>query len=202
MMTSRAEYRLVSRQDNADRRLTPKGYEAGLIPQERYDRFLQKMEKIENEIERLRTTHVAPSERIAEILLRVGGTPLKGSCSLADLLRRPEVSYDILQEIENRKTELSFREAEQVEISVKYEGYIQRQEAQIHQFRKLEKKRLPVPFDYTQVSNICLEAREKLTRIQPESVGQASRITGVSPADITALMIYFNGKEEVADHAE
>lgn len=111
------------------------------------------------------------------------------------MLRRPEISYEILQEIENRKSPLSFREAEQVEISVKYEGYISRQEAQIRQFRKLEKKRLPVPFDYTTVPNICLEAREKLTRIQPESVGQASRITGVSPADITALMIYLNLRE-------
>lgn len=195
MMTSRAEYRLILRQDNADSRLTPKGYEAGLISEERYARFRQKMENIAGEIERLKHTYAAPSEHVNTILEREGAAPLKGSCSFAELLRRPEISYEILQEIENRKSPLSFREAEQVEISVKYEGYISRQEAQIRQFRKLEKKRLPVPFDYTTVPNICLEAREKLTRIQPESVGQASRITGVSPADITALMIYLNLRE-------
>ena len=185
MMTSRAEYRLILRQDNADSRLTPKGYEAGLISEERYARFRQKMENIAGEIERLKHTYAPPSEHVNTILEREGAAPLKGSCSLAELLRRPEISYELLQEIENRKSPLSFREAEQVEISVKYEGYISRQEAQIRQFRKLEKKRLPVP----------LEAREKLTRIQPESVGQASRITGVSPADITALMIYLNLRE-------
>ena len=195
MMTSRAEYRLILRQDNADSRLTPKGYEAGLISEERYARFRQKMENIAGEIERLKHTYAPPSEHVNTILEREGAAPLKGSCSLAELLRRPEISYELLQEIENRKSPLSFREAEQVEISVKYEGYISRQEAQIRQFRKLEKKRLPVPFDYTTVPNICLEAREKLTRIQPESVGQASRITGVSPADITALMIYLNLRE-------
>lgn len=195
MMTSRAEYRLILRQDNADSRLTPKGYEAGLISEERYARFRQKMENIAGEIERLKHTYAAPSEHVNTILEREGAAPLKGSCSFAELLCRPEISYEILQEIENRKSPLSFREAEQVEISVKYEGYISRQEAQIRQFRKLEKKRLPVPFDYTTVPNICLEAREKLTRIQPESVGQASRITGVSPADITALMIYLNLRE-------
>ena len=195
MMTSRAEYRLILRQDNADSRLTPKGYEAGLISEERYARFRQKMENIAGEIERLKHTYAAPSEHVNTILEREGAAPLKGSCSFAELLRRPEISYEILQEIENRKSPLSFREAEQVEISVKYEGYISRQEVQIRQFRKLEKKRLPVPFDYTAVPNICLEAREKLTRIQPESVGQASRITGVSPADITALMIYLNLRE-------
>ena len=195
MMTSRAEYRLILRQDNADSRLTPKGYEAGLISEERYARFRQKMENIAGEIERLKHTYAPPSEHVNTILEREGAAPLKGSCSLAELLRRPEISYELLQEIENRKSPLSFREAEQVEISVKYEGYISRQEAQIRQFHKLEKKRLPVPFDYTTVPNICLEAREKLTRIQPESVGQASRITGVSPADITALMIYLNLRE-------
>ena len=195
MMTSRADYRRILRQDNADSRLTPKGYEAGLISEERYARFRQKMENIAGEIERLKHTYAPPSEHVNTILEREGAAPLKGSCSLAELLRRPEISYELLQEIENRKSPLSFREAEQVEISVKYEGYISRQEAQIRQFRKLEKKRLPVPFDYTTVPNICLEAREKLTRIQPESVGQASRITGVSPADITALMIYLNLRE-------
>lgn len=195
MMTSRAEYRLILRQDNADSRLTPKGYEAGLVSPERYARFQGKMQKISDEIQRLKRTYIAPSGTVDQILTRIGSTPLKGSCSLQDLLKRPEVSYQILQEIEGAPTQLSFREAEQVEISVKYEGYIERQEAQIRSFQKLEQKKLPVPFDYSTVSNICLEAREKLTKIQPESVGQASRITGVSPADITALMIYFNAKE-------
>ena len=196
MMTSRAEYRLVLRQDNADSRLTPKGYEAGLITPERFARFEEKMANINNEIERLNNTSAINNSHTNSILERIGTTPLKSSCSLADLLKRPEVTYDIILEIEGKENQLSFREAEQVEISVKYEGYIKRQEIQIAQFRKLEKKKLPVPFDYTQVTNICLEAREKLTKIQPESVGQASRILGVSPADITALMIYLNSGEE------
>lgn len=195
MMTSRAEYRLVLRQDNADSRLTPKGYEVGLISEERFERFKRKMENISMEIERLNKTFVSPSERVNSLIESAGGTPIKSGCTLAELLRRPEISYDILQKIEEKESALSFREAEQVEISVKYEGYIQRQETQIRQFRKLEKKSLPVPFDYTQVENISLEAREKLTKTQPESVGQASRITGVSPADIAALMIYLNIRE-------
>lgn len=195
MMTSRAEYRLVLRQDNADSRLTPKGYEVGLISEERFARFKRKMENISMEIERLNKTFVSPSERVNLLIEEAGGTPIKSGCTLAELLRRPEISYAILQKIEEKESSLSFREAEQVEISVKYEGYIQRQETQIRQFRKLEKKSLPVPFDYTQVENISLEAREKLTKTQPESVGQASRITGVSPADIAALMIYLNIRE-------
>ena len=195
MMTSRAEYRLVLRQDNADSRLTPKGYEVGLISEERFARFKRKMENISMEIERLNKTFVSPSERVNLLIGEAGGTPIKSGCTLAELLRRPEISYAILQKIEEKESSLSFREAEQVEISVKYEGYIQRQETQIRQFRKLEKKSLPVPFDYTQVENISLEAREKLTKTQPESVGQASRITGVSPADIAALMIYLNIRE-------
>ena len=202
MMTSRAEYRLVLRQDNADIRLTPKGYEAGLITEERYNKFKTKMANIQSEIERLNNTFVSPGSIIDELMARVDSTPLKGTCSLADLLKRPEITYDLICEYEatqnkdSGKTELTFREAEQVEISIKYEGYIKRQEIQINQFRKLEKKRLPVPFDYSVVKNICLEAREKLTKIQPESMGQASRITGVSPADITALMIFFSTEEK------
>ncbi len=195
MMTSRAEYRLVLRQDNADSRLTEKGYEAGLISEERYERFRRKTEHISGEIARLKNTYISPTDRTNDMIKRAGGAPLKSGCALAELLKRPEISYEMLQEIEGKKTELSFREAEQVEISVKYEGYISRQEAQIRQFRKLEKRSLPVPFDYGTVDNISTEAREKLTRIQPESLGQASRITGVSPADITALMIYLNIKE-------
>ena len=200
MMTSRAEYRLVLRQDNADSRLTPKGYEAGLITEERYGKFLAKMENINSEIERLNTTFVSPGTEIDALLESAGSASLKGSCSLADLLKRPEISYEMICKFEEKqgkageKKTLSFREAEQVEISIKYEGYIKRQEMQISQFKKLEKKRLPVPFDYKQVTNICLEAREKLTKIQPESVGQASRITGVSPADITALMIFLSSQ--------
>lgn len=194
MMTSRAEYRLVLRQDNADSRLTEKGYEAGLISEERYEKFKTKMANIATEIDRLKNTFISPSAKIDEILDKNGSTPLKGSCSLAELLRRPEISYKTILEIEGKKGNLSFRESEQVEITVKYEGYIKREESQIKQFRKLEKRRLPVPFDYKTVPNICLEAREKLTKIQPESIGQASRITGVSPADITSLMIYFNSK--------
>ena len=208
MMTSRAEYRLVLRQDNADSRLTPKGYEAGLISEERYSKFKAKMENISLEIERLNSTFVAPGAKINELLESVGSASLKGSCSLADLLRRPEISYDMLCRYEAEQNtdilpkKLSFREAEQVEISVKYEGYIKRQEMQINQFKKLEKRRLPVPFDYKKVTNICLEAREKLTKIQPESVGQASRITGVSPADITALMIFLSSQENNPEGAE
>lgn len=200
MMTSRAEYRLVLRQDNADRRLTPKGYEAGLISEERFCKFKAKMANIQDEINRLSSTFAAPGSKIDSLLEKAGSAPLKGSCSMADLLKRPEITYNMICEYEEQngispqREKLSFREAEQVEISVKYEGYIKRQEMQIAQFKKLEKKRLPVPFDYKKVTNICLEAREKLTKIQPESVGQASRITGVSPADITALMIFLSSQ--------
>lgn len=197
MMTSRAEYRLLLRQDNADERLTEKGYAAGLISESRYQAFCCKQQRISREIERLKTTYAAPGNETNRLLAGWDSTPLKSGTRLIDLLRRPEITYQRIKEIEAGSADdvqirLSEEEAEQVEIRVKYEGYIKRQFQQVEQFKKLEQKRLPVPYDYSRVPNISLEAREKLTKIQPESVGQASRITGVSPADITALMIYFN----------
>lgn len=199
MMTARSEYRLILRQDNADARLTKLGYEVGLISQERYDKFCQKMANINNEIERITQTHISPSPAVNEYIENLGTAAIKsGNTSLLDLLKRPEISYKNLCDIEdlarpdNDRQELSFREIEQIEITVKYEGYIKRQLSQIEQFKKTEGRALPQDFDYSVITNISLEAREKLTKIQPETIGQAGRITGVSPADITALLIYFN----------
>ena len=199
MMTARSEYRLVLRQDNADARLTQLGYEIGLISQERYDRFRQKMERISNEIIRITETHISPSTTVNAYIESLGTAAIKsGNTSLLDLLKRPEITYQdvcIIEDMahpENNRKELSFREIEQIEITVKYEGYIKRQLSQIDQFKKTEGRALPQDFDYSKIKNISLEAREKLTKIQPETIGQAGRITGVSPADITALLIYFN----------
>lgn len=199
MMTARSEYRLILRQDNADARLTQIGYEIGLISQERYERFCQKMERINNEITRITQTHISPDPAVNEYIEGLGTAAIKsGNTSLLDLLKRPEITYKDLCVIEdiarpkNDRKELSFREIEQIEITVKYEGYIKRQLAQIEQFKKTEGRPLPQDFDYSKIKNISLEAREKLTKIQPETIGQAGRITGVSPADITALLIYFN----------
>lgn len=199
MMTARSEYRLILRQDNADARLTKIGYDVGLISQERYDKFCEKMENISRETERLAQTHIAPSVQINEYIENLGTTAIKsGNTSLLELLRRPEIKYSDVCTIEdmahpkNDRKKLSFREIEQIEITVKYEGYIKRQLSQIEQFKKTEGRALPIDFDYGKIINISLEAREKLTKIQPETIGQAGRITGVSPADITALLIYFN----------
>lgn len=195
MMTSRSEYRLMLRQDNADERLMPIGYEIGLIPQHIYDKLCDKLKKVENEIKRLEKTSVSPKDTNV-ILERAGTTPLKAGTRLAEILKRPEISYDDLAEIDPARPKLTREICEQVEIRIKYEGYISRQLAQINQFRKAEKRRLPENIDYSLINGLRLEARQKLNKIKPLSIGQASRISGVSPADISVLIIWLESKEE------
>lgn len=190
MMTSRSEYRLVLRQDNADQRLTPIGYKIGLISEERYNKLLDKIEKVEKEIKRVSTLNISPSDEINEFLERVGTTPLSTGCKLADLIRRPKVGYKELAVFDLNRPELSDEVAEQVELQIKYEGYISKQLAQIEQMRRHESKKLPENLDYNCVYGLRTEAVEKLNKIQPSSLGQASRISGVSPADISLLDVW------------
>jgi len=190
MMTSRSEYRLYLRQDNADLRLTELGYKLGLVPQEKYDRMLNKKKLAEAELLRLEKTVVPPRAEINEFLKERGTSPLVTGASLADLIRRPQLDYSCLAPFDKRRPELSPNVIETVEISLKYDGYIKRSMAQIEQFKKLEEKRLPEDIDYMSLIGLRTEARQKLTKIRPKSVGQASRISGVSPADITALLLY------------
>ena len=190
MMTSRAEYRLLLRQDNADIRLTPKAYLAGLIPEERYQHLMEKEEAIEKEIKRIRGVHLGGSEPVQALLKELGSQPLKTGTGLVDLIRRPELDYDKLAPIDPERPELSDEVREQVNILIKYEGYIDRQIKQVRQFKRLEQKKLPVDIDYLQISGLRLEAQQKLDRFRPASIGQASRISGVSPADISVLLIY------------
>jgi tRNA uridine 5-carboxymethylaminomethyl modification enzyme len=193
MMTSRAEYRLLLRQDNADLRLTPKGYEIGLISEARYQKTLRKKEVVEREIQRLSKVFVSPDEKTNSLLSRYSSSLVRSGVSLKELLKRPELKYSYLSDLDpERPGDLSEEEAEQVEINVKYEGYIEIQKREVEQFKKLEKLKLPVDLEYRAISNLRLEAREKLDKIKPLSIGQASRITGVSPADISALMVYFH----------
>ena len=189
MMTSRAEYRLLLRQDNADLRLTPIGREIGLISTERFNSFLQKKELVDKEIERIVSTYLPPSEKVLTYLESRNSTAIKSGINLAELLRRPEISYESLSEV-CELPNLSRAVKEQVEISIKYEGYIKRQIQQVEQFKKLEGRKIPDEIDYSLIKNLRLEAKQKLSQIKPDSIGQASRITGVSPADITALLIY------------
>lgn len=190
MMTSRAEYRLLLRQDNADLRLTDIGYEIGLIDEERYAKFNAKRSTIESELQRLESITVGANKEIQQFLERVGSTPLKTAATLADLIRRPELSYEIIAPIDKHRQELPADVIEQVNINLKYEGYIKRQQQQVEHFKKLEKKMIPSDIDYDDVHNLRKEARQKLKAIRPASVGQASRISGVSPADISVLLIY------------
>lgn len=191
MMTSRAEYRLLLRQDNADQRLTPLGYEAGLIPEERYQKFLKKQETIRQEIERLEKTIIGANEKIQSFLREKGSTPLKSGSTLAELVKRPELSYEEIRSIdEERPTEISREVGDQVNIHIKYEGYIRRQEIQVKQFKKMEGKKLREDFDYSELKGLRKEAAQKLNQIKPSSIGQASRISGVSPADISVLLVY------------
>ncbi|GAE89241.1 tRNA uridine 5-carboxymethylaminomethyl modification enzyme GidA [Acetivibrio straminisolvens JCM 21531] len=194
MMTSRAEYRLLLRQDNADLRLTPIGYEVGLISEERYKKFEEKRRLIEEEIERVKRTNIAPTEKVINFLKKYNSTPIKSGVKLADLLRRPELDYETLGEIDENRPNLTFAVREQVSISIKYEGYIKRQMQQVEQFKKLEEKKLDKDIDYDEINGLRLEARQKLNKIKPESVGQASRISGVSPADISVLLVYLEQK--------
>ena len=201
MMTSRSEYRLVLRQDNADTRLTPIGYEIGLVSQERYDALLKKNEVIENEIERLKNTTISVKSGINEYLESIGTAPLTAGIRAYELIKRPQVTYDGLAPFDSERPNLTKSISDQVEIAIKYEGYISKQLAQIEQMRRLEKKLLPPDADYNSIEGLRLEAREKLSQIRPRSIGQASRISGVSPADISVLVIWLskNGGTAVAD---
>ncbi len=190
MMTSRAEYRLLLRQDNADLRLTPKGYEVGLIPRERYDYVVEKERLIGEEVERVKHVHMGASPAVQRLLEQYDSAPLASGISLAELIRRPELDYDKLAPIDPDRPKLRDDVREQVNINIKYEGYIERQKKQVRQFKRQENKKLPQGFDYTQIGGLRLEARQKLNRYQPVSVGQASRISGVSPADIAVLLVF------------
>ena len=190
MMTSRAEYRLLLRQDNADLRLTEIGHEVGLISDERYERFLEKKKQIEEEIERLNTTNVKPNTKTNEFLVRQGTTETTVGLKLSELLKRTEITYEALKELDPKRPDLPRQVVEEVEIMVKYEGYIKMQEKQVEGFKKLEKKLLPDDVDYNTIKGIRLEARQKLNKYKPYSIGQASRISGVSPADISVLLIF------------
>ena len=190
MMTSRAEYRLLLRQDNADLRLTEKGHEVGLISNERYAKFIDKKQKIEKEKKRLEETIVKPTEEVNEFLVSQGTAPLTTGSKLSELLKRVEITYAALGAIDKERPELGEQVKEEVEIQVKYDGYIKLQEAQVEKFKKMEKKLLPEDLDYNEVKGICLEARQKLNKHKPHSIGQASRISGVSPADISVLLVF------------
>jgi tRNA uridine 5-carboxymethylaminomethyl modification enzyme len=190
MMTSRAEYRLLLRQDNADLRLTEIGHKIGLISDERYAKFEQKRENIETEIERLKKLTVKPSNEVNEILKNKGTSELTTGTKMAELLKRTEIKYEDLAPIDQERPELSKQEKEEVEIQIKYEGYIKLQEAQVEKFQKLESKLLPEELDYEKIKGISLEGRQKLNKFKPHSIGQASRISGVSPADISVLLVY------------
>ena len=190
MMTSRAEYRLLLRQDNADLRLTEIGHEVGLISDERYQKFLNKKANIEKEIQRLKEETVKPTEKVNELLKKYGTTELSTGTKMSELLKRTELDYNKLAPIDENRPELTLQEKEEVEIQIKYEGYIKMQEAQVEKFKKLETKLLPEELDYEQIKGLSLEARQKLNKFKPRSIGQASRISGVSPADISVLLIY------------
>ena len=190
MMTSRAEYRLLLRQDNADLRLRKYGYEAGLVSKDQYDYILQKEELIQKEVVRLQQTMIGANKVVQEFLERHESAPLKTACSMAELICRPEMNYTIMAEIDPERNYLSEDVIEQVEINIKYDGYIKRQIKQVEQFKKIEHKKIPDQIDYDLVPSLCIEARQKLKALKPISVGQASRISGVSPADISVLLIY------------
>ena len=196
MMTSRSEYRLVLRQDNADERLTPLGYQLGLISESRYQKFLHKQALKKEEIKRLQTTTVAPSDALNEMLVSRETSPVTTGTRLIDLLKRPQLGYDCLAPFDPTRPDLEPNLFEQVEIEIKYEGYIQKQLKQVEQMKKLEKKQLPTDFDYKKLNGLRLEAQEKLNKIKPLNIGQASRISGVSPADVSVLLIWLASKRE------
>ena len=199
MMTSRAEYRLILRQDNADLRLTKIGYEIGLINEKRYQKLLKKEEMINREINRVNHTNVGTSEKVQQLLDLYGSTRLTSGTTMAELIRRPELSYEKLRNIDADRPELPWDVEEQVNINIKYEGYIRRQMKQVEQFRKLENRKIPEDIDYDQIQSLRIEAKQKLTEIRPASIGQASRISGVSPADISVLLVYLSAAKKSSD---
>ena len=190
MMTSRAEYRLLLRQDNADLRLRKIGHEIGLVSDGEYEHLLQKKAQIDEEIERLEKATIGGTPKVQELLAKYESTPLKSGTTLAELIKRPELDYEKLAEVDEKRPQLAYDVQEQVNIEIKYEGYIKRQMQQVAQFKKLEGRKLPENFDYSQVNSLRKEAVQKLNEIQPSTIGQASRISGVSPADISVLMVY------------
>ena len=196
MMTSRAEYRLLLRQDNADLRLTEIGHEVGLISDERYSKFLDKKNKIKQEIDRLKKKTIKPTEKVNEFLRKHGSSEISNGVKLSDLLKRTELTYENMSDIDDERPELPRDVAQEVEIQVKYEGYIKLQEEQVEKFKKLEKKLLPEDICYNDIKGLRIEARQKLDKIKPTSVGQASRISGVSPADVSVLLIYLEQLKE------
>ncbi len=196
MMTSRAEYRLLLRQDNADLRLTEIGHKIGLISDERYSKFVEKRENIKKEIARLKKLTVKPEKKVNDLLEKAGTTPLSTGTKMAELLKRTELTYDMLKEIDPDRPELTLQEKEEVEIQIKYEGYIKLQEAQVEKFKKLETKILPEDIDYEKLKGLSLEARQKLNKAKPHSIGQASRISGVSPADVSVLLVYLQQRKK------
>lgn len=197
MMTSRSEYRLILRQDNADLRLTEKGYEIGLISEERYNRFLHKKELIKQEDERIKKVVISPSDKLNDILVSRGTAPIKTGVRLSELIKRPQLDYKTLSEFDTKRPDLPKEIFEQVEIEIKYEGYIKRQLSQINEMRRLENKKIDFIKDFKEIVGLRLEAQEKLNKVKPANIGQASRISGVSPADISVLLIYLStiGKE-------
>lgn len=199
MMTSRSEFRLLLRQDNADERLTPLGYEIGLISRKRYQQFQKKMEQIRLEKQRISRRNIGPSAELNELLVSRGTSPLTTGTKLEELIRRPQLSYDELAPFDPERPALPFSVREQVEIQLKYEGYIRKQMLEVEEQKRLEGKKLPSSIDYTEISGLRLEAREKLNRVQPSDVGQAARISGVNPADISALLIWLEQKGERRD---
>jgi len=190
MMTSRAEYRLLLRQDNADLRLTPKGYKVGLISDERFEKFEEKRRNIEKEVERLKGKTIKPTEKVNGFLKKYNSSILNNGIKLSELLKRTELTYNLLEEIDEERPILTKQEIEEVEIQIKYEGYIKLQDSQVEKFKKLESKKLSEHIEYSKLNGLSLEARQKLDKIKPLSIGQASRISGVSPADISVLLIY------------
>ena len=197
MMTSRAEYRLILRQDNADLRLTPIGYQVGLISEERYQSLLEKEKQIKREIYRVEHVNIGTGKRVQELLENAGSTLLTSSSTLAELIRRPELNYELLYSLDEERPELARGVAEQVNINIKYEGYIKRQLKQVEQFKKMEKKQIPENFSYDDVPSLRTEARQKLELYRPISIGQASRISGVSPADISVLLVYIEQQKKM-----
>jgi tRNA uridine 5-carboxymethylaminomethyl modification enzyme len=196
MMTSRSEYRLLLRQDNADLRLREIGHQVGLISDEQYEALLLKKNQIQSEIERLKNTAIGANKRTQEFLESHNSSTLKTGSNLAEILCRPEITYEILADLDEKREPLPVDVIEQVEIEIKYEGYIKRQISQVNQYKKMENKLIPADIDYDDVSSLRKEARQKLKQLKPINVGQASRISGVSPADISVLLVYLEHKKQ------